>query len=86
MICACHTVLNITEIILIIVKRLRPLTYLLLQILKTTIWLALTLISMLNVWNEVPRQDDQDSVALIPTLLQPVCALYAPLPPPKPHI
>lgn len=76
--CACHIVIDVFEIILFAVKRLQPLLYLLLQILKTTVWLALTLTSMLNAWSQVVTvNDDQPSTGLIPTFLQPVGPVYA---------
>ncbi|KAI9881547.1 MAG: hypothetical protein M1830_000111 [Pleopsidium flavum] len=48
-ICSVCALLDIIEIILFVPGKLKPLTYLIFQVIKTTIWLILFLISVVNV-------------------------------------
>lgn len=75
MICACHIVVNVAEIILFVVQNLQAFVYLLLQIMKTVVWLVLLCLSLATSWQEVPRQGSGVSRRLIPAVLQPVFAL-----------
>jgi len=66
-ICAICVLLNVIEIILFIPGKLGPLTYLTSQVVKTTIWLILFVIGIVNVGESAARhlRGTNSTVAII---------------------